>query len=270
MSGLRRSVPLPCAGRVDEHGVHALAVSLQARIALVRELEHAHVACTGAREALSHAIETSRGHVEGVHASAILHEGARVQRLAAAARAEVDDALAGTRREQERHELAALVLHLETTRAEGRRLEERFALAPAQSLRRVRRRTGRVAAGGELGLQRVACGLQCVGAEVDGRGREQCLRERLRLVGPLLTDRVREPVGKGVAHGEGQLARVRPADRARQLVGAVDAESREGPRAPAGVAHELRREQRDCNSGNCLGTGSCHRCLRTRYCHFSC
>jgi hypothetical protein len=133
------------------------------------------------------------------------HQRAERERFAAGARAEIDDHLAAPRRDEERDELAAFVLHLDTAVDEPRVLREHRAAGDAQAPGRVRRRHDREAVGLQRRERVVARRLHRVDAQVQRRAFARALRER---GAPFCAHRLAEPVPQPV----GQVG----ADRVRQ------------------------------------------------------
>ncbi len=114
--------------------------------------------------------------VGGVDLALVLHRGGERQRLAACARAKVEDLHAGLGFREERGELRTLVLQLDEALDVGRVGGERRRAAvrahgDAQADGRERRRFGLEM--GERTQRLVAIGLEAVDAQIDGRARGQ-------------------------------------------------------------------------------------------------
>ena len=110
--------------------------------------------------------------VGGVDLALVLHRGGERQRLAARARAKVEDLHAGLGFREQRGELRALVLQLDEALDVGRVGGERRRAAvrahgDAQAHGRERRRLGLEM--GERAERLVAIGLEKVHAQIDGR-----------------------------------------------------------------------------------------------------
>ena len=141
-----------------------------------------HVRQSRARKPRLHVRQTPVDDVECIQPSLRAHQRAERERLAARARAEVDDHVVALRRDEMRDQLAAFVLHFEAAVGEPRMLRQQRPAVDAQS-------EGRVAAsastampfGGQRGQRLVARRLQRVHAQIERSGNEQRARERLRV-----------------------------------------------------------------------------------------
>ena len=206
-SGLRRSVPEARARRVDQHAVDLAGQPLDAVVALVGDLRRMHVRQPAAREPRLERVEPVGRGVEGVEPAGVAHRRAERQRLAAGAGAEVDHHLAALGVEQQRQQLAALVLHLDVAAREDIELVQRRlavdAQAPAANTASARPRC-RPAASSRLHV--VALGLERVDAQVERRR----LRSGSR---PAARTRRRAASCSGSASHSGRLWRSRSEQR---------------------------------------------------------
>ena len=131
-SGLRRHVPVPVQGASTSTRSKLLGMAPHPFVARALERPALDDAGAGAAQPLGRALEPMRGDVAGDEMPAIAHGRGERQGLAAGAGAEIDDAHARPRIDQQRRELRALVLHLDLAAFERVEDRERDALEDAQ------------------------------------------------------------------------------------------------------------------------------------------
>ncbi len=178
-------------------------MALDPRVALARKAAALDIMDARAPEPDSGAIHPALERVAGDDLALVLHGGGERQRLAAGAGAEIDDALAGPRIGEQRHDLRAFVLHLDEPVLEGGERRERRPAGNAEAERRERRRPRLDPFPLEGGLRPVAIGLQEIDAEI-GLGRHHQRRHfRLEALAIELAQGGFEPFGEFEPHPVG-------------------------------------------------------------------
>ena len=168
------------AGRIDQHAVIGAGMALHPGIALGAEAAALHIVDARALQPYGRAIDAALQHVAGDDAALVLHRRRHCQGLAAGAGAEIDNAQARPRIHQQGRELRALVLHFDEAVFERRQGRQRRSAIDAQAQGRKRGRLRLDAVARERRHRVIAAALQSIGAQIQGRLRQQGLHLRIQ------------------------------------------------------------------------------------------
>ncbi|MNX67491.1 hypothetical protein D3C86_986260 [compost metagenome] len=196
------------ARRIDQHALGLAGQALHAGIVFAVDHDRHDVRQATARETGLGARQAGGRDVEGVEAAGGAHQRAQQQRLAAGARAEIDDHFATARRDQQRQQLAAFVLHFDAAIFELRPAVDCRAPFHADAPRRIRHGHGFVAAGAllQLGQHGVAFNLEGIHAQVQAGLTVQRFDECVRTVHQ--RQALVQPIGNAAANGPWQGCQV--------------------------------------------------------------
>ena len=189
------------AGRIHQHQVSPALVARQARVVAVLQTHLRHDVHAGPLEPWPQPGQAGLVGVEGQHLALVAHARRQRQRLAAGARAEVDDPLAAPGRAAFGNGLAAGILQLEPAVLEKRQPGERRPARHPQRGRYLGNRVGRHARLGQLLLQRRGLALEQVAANLDGSRQQQGGCQGLGLLAMGGGKPFPQPVRQAEAHG---------------------------------------------------------------------
>ena len=186
---------------IHQHQIGPALVARQARVVAVLQPHLRHDVHAGPLEPRPQPGQTGLVGVEGQHLALVAHARRQRQRLAAGARAEVDDPLAAPSRAAFGNGLAAGILQLEPAVLEKRQPGERRPARHPQRGRCLRDGLGGHACLGQLLLQRRGLALEQVAANLDGGRQQQGGCQRLGLLAMGSGKPLPQPVGQAEAHG---------------------------------------------------------------------
>ena len=189
------------AGRIHQHQISPALVARQARVGAVLQPHLRHDVHAGPLEPWPQPGQAGLVGVEGQHLALVAHARRQRQRLAAGARAEVDDPLAAPGRAAFGNGLAAGILQLEPAVLEKRQSGERRPARHPQRGRHLGNRVGSHAHLGQLLLQRRGLALEQVAANLDGGRQQQGGCQRLGLLTMGGDKAFPQPVRQAEAHG---------------------------------------------------------------------